>query len=87
MGRMSLWAELRYWVCSLNPFIRRTFGLALWASALGLYTYCFRPHHFLFMLFYNVLFLFLSQKKLKIILSLFLFHISLSHNIANGKRV
>ena len=33
MGRISLWAELRYWVCSLNPFIRQTFGLALWACA------------------------------------------------------
>ena len=27
MGRTSLWAELRYWVCSSNPFIKRVFGL------------------------------------------------------------
>ena len=33
MGRISLWAELLYWVCSSNPFIRRMFGLALWACA------------------------------------------------------
>ena len=42
MGRISMWAELLYWVCPSNPFIRRTFGL--WACALGLCTYCFRPH-------------------------------------------
>ena len=44
MGRISLWAELFYWVCPSNPFIRRTFGLMLWACALGLCTYCFKPH-------------------------------------------
>ena len=27
MGRISLWVELCYWVCSTNPFIRWTFGL------------------------------------------------------------
>ena len=27
MGRISLWAELRYWVRALTPFIRRRFGL------------------------------------------------------------
>ena len=44
MGRISLWAELLYWVCPSNPFIRRTFGLTFWACALGLCTYCFRTH-------------------------------------------
>ena len=44
MGRISLWAELLYWVCPSNPFIRRTFGLTFWACALGLCTYCFGPH-------------------------------------------
>ena len=29
MGRISLWAELLYWVCPSKPFIRRTFGLTL----------------------------------------------------------
>ena len=27
MSRISLWAELLYWVCPSNPFIRQTFGL------------------------------------------------------------
>ena len=33
MGKISLWVELRYWVCSSNPFIRRTCGLTFWACA------------------------------------------------------
>ena len=45
MGRTSLWAELRYWVCSSNPFIKWAFELMFWACALGLCTYCFGPHH------------------------------------------
>ena len=45
MGRISLWAELLYWVCAPTSFIRQWFGLAPWASALGLCTYCFLPHH------------------------------------------
>ena len=44
MCRISLWPELRYWVCSSNPFIRRTFGRIFRACALSFYTYCFRPH-------------------------------------------
>ena len=44
MGRTSLWAELHYWVCSSNPFIKRAFGLTFCACALGLCTYCFGPH-------------------------------------------
>ena len=39
MGRISLWAELLYWVCSSNPFIRRTF----WTCVLGLRSGL--PHH------------------------------------------
>ena len=44
MGRISLWADLLYWVGPSNPFSRRTFGLKFKACALGLRTYCFRPH-------------------------------------------
>ena len=29
MDRISPWAELFYWVCPSNPFIRRTFGLTV----------------------------------------------------------
>ena len=34
MGRTSLWAELRYWVCSSNPFIKWGFGLTFSGLAL-----------------------------------------------------
>ena len=44
MGRISLWAELPAWVYALTPFIRWRSGLALWAYALSLYTYCFLPY-------------------------------------------
>ena len=44
MGRISLWAELLYWVGPSNPFARQTFGLKFGACALSLCTYCFRPH-------------------------------------------
>ena len=44
IGRISLWAELLYWVYPSNPFIRRTFGITFWTCALGLCTYCFGPH-------------------------------------------
>ena len=44
MSRISLWAELLYWVDPSNPLARRTLGLKFRACALGLRTYCFRPH-------------------------------------------
>ena len=46
MGRISLWAELLYWVCAPSPFIRQRFGLAPQACALGLCIYCFLPHQY-----------------------------------------
>ena len=47
MGRISLWAELLYWVGALTPFIKRRFGPMPWACALGLYICCSLPHQLL----------------------------------------
>ena len=49
MGRISLWVDLPGWVYAPTPFIRWRFGLALWACALGLCTYCFLLYQLYYM--------------------------------------
>ena len=39
LGRISLWAEILYWVGPSNHFARRTFRLNFGACALGLCTF------------------------------------------------